>query len=93
MTYKGVTTQNIQDHEKLCLSHARVTNFSIKKWTQRTGKNRVVEKYLICSYEGETLHLDPSRHIQEHPTTSMKIKPVPTTQSDYKARIRISWTL
>ena len=57
---EGIAAPRLEELKQLYLSHARVTGFSIKKWTQRIRKNVVVEKYLVCSCEEKTHHVDPS---------------------------------
>ena len=69
------------------MSHARVTGFSIKKYNQRTRNDIVVESYYVCSCEGKTHHVDPSTQALENPKKSKKMKLIPTTRYDFKARI------
>ncbi|CAO2826937.1 unnamed protein product [Amaranthus hypochondriacus] len=50
---EGITAKTIEELEQLYTSHARVTGFGIKKYTQRTTKDVVVERYYVCSCQGK----------------------------------------
>ena len=43
----------------------------------------------MCSCEGKTHHVDPSIQALEHPNKPKKMKLIPTTRYDSKAKIRI----
>ena len=68
-------------------SHAWVTWFSVKKWTQRSSNNIITERYLVCSCEGKTHHAPVAP--DEGNTVSKKTKLIPTTRSDCKAKVRL----
>ena len=44
---EGVTAEKLEDLEQLYVSHARVTGFSVKNWTQRSNNNIITERYTI----------------------------------------------
>ena len=46
------TAKTIEELEQLYMSHARVTGFGIKKYTQRTTKDVVVERYYVYQVQG-----------------------------------------
>ena len=85
---EGISAQIIEELEQLYISLTRVMGFNIKKYTQRTRKDIVVERY-VCSCEGKTHYVDPSIQALEHPNKPKKIKLIPTTRYDCKARKRI----
>ena len=67
--------------------HARVTWFSVKKWTQRSSNNMIVETYLVCSCKGKTHHAPVAP--EEGNTVSKKTKLIPITRSNCKVRVRL----
>ena len=79
-----------EELEQLYISHAWVTGFSTKKYTQRTRKDIVVERYYVCSCEGKTHHVDSSSQTLKHLSNPKKMKLIPTIRYDCKARIWIN---
>ncbi|XP_057547361.1 protein FAR1-RELATED SEQUENCE 5-like [Amaranthus tricolor] len=83
-TFEGLIAEKLEDLEQLYVSHARVTGFSVKKWTQRSSNNIITEKYLVCSCEGKTYHAPVAP--EEGNAVSKKPKLIPITRSDCEAR-------
>jgi FAR1 DNA-binding domain-containing protein len=84
---EGNTAKTIEEFEQLYMSHARVTGFGLIKYTQRTRKDIVVERYYVCSCEGKTNHVVPTIPLPEKSEKPKKMKLRPTTRYDCKARI------
>ena len=53
-TLEGVTAEKLEELEQLYRSHAKVTGLIMKKWTQRSSNNIIIERYLVCLCEGKT---------------------------------------
>jgi FAR1 DNA-binding domain-containing protein len=85
---EDITAKTIEELEQLYTSHAQVTGFGIKKYTQRTTKDVVVERYYVCSCQGKKNEVR-SNETPADQQKSKKIKLTPMTRYDCKARIQI----
>ena len=82
----GIKRNTIEEIYKLYCSHARAVGFSVRKSTTRSSidnfKNKIMEKYYVCSSAGRR-----DDKIQE--INDQKKRKTPTTRTGCKATLRV----